>query len=156
MPAHMTNKALKRHRETASARETAKEPPALHDVPRITADELEGLRLHFHAENHVIRLGNSRAIRNEMKRVYRGVVKGKLPLGAGTKLVYILDRIAKSENDDEKLRILERGGIQGAPFVGLQILPPAKPSDTVSEGEGAAFGAGGQRRPEDGARAMKG
>ena len=122
MGSKATMNALKRHEDAACAGETP--------LPRLNAEELDSLRLHFHADNHMIRLGNSRAIRNEMKRVYRGVVQGKLPLGAGTKLVYILDRIAKSENDDEKLRILERGGIQGAAFVGLTILPPpAGPSD---------------------------
>jgi len=52
------------------------------------------------------------------------VTCGELPLSAGMKLVYILDKISKSRFEEDKLEILKRGGITGAPFVGLIIQGP--------------------------------
>ncbi len=93
------------------------------DIHPLTKAEITVLCVQFPADKH-LRLGTGLEIRREMRRVYKGVIDGKLPLAAGTKLVYILDKIAKSASEDEKLDILRKGGIAGAPFVGLMIVPP--------------------------------
>ena len=89
----------------------------------LTPAEITILTVQFPPDK-ALRLGSGNDIRREMRRIYRGVIDGKLPLSAGTKLVYILDKIAKSATEDEKLEILRKGGISGAPFVGLMIVPP--------------------------------
>lgn len=109
------NKSLKEHKGAAGE--------------RLTNAEVKVLTINFPSPHKRLSLGNTKQIRAEMKRVYQGVVNGNLPLGAGTKLVFILDKLARSHNEDEKLRILEHGGIAGAPFVGLSITGPARPSD---------------------------
>ncbi len=92
---------------------------------RLSAAEVKILAIHFPTPLKSLRLGTATQIRTEMRRVYLGAIDGALPLGAATKLVFILAQIAKSQSEEEKLRILERGGIAGAPFVGLTISGPA-------------------------------
>lgn len=95
---------------------------------RLTAAEIKALALHFPTPLKTLRLGTATQIRTEMRRVYLGAIDGTLPLGGAVKLVFILAQIAKSQSEEEKLRILERGGIAGAPFVGLTISGPPGPN----------------------------
>lgn len=92
-------------------------------VVPLTKAEINVLTVNF-PKKSALRLGTGEEIRWEMKRIYRATVEGKLPLSAATKLLYMLDKIAKSRSEDEKLKILERGGIAGAPFVGLMLAGP--------------------------------
>ena len=109
-----TQKAIKQLRESEVI------PPG-----GMSKSELKALTINFKVKGP-LRLGTGEQIRGEMKRVYRAVVGGDLPLSAGTKLLFMLDKIAKSKSEDEKLKILERGGMGGAPFVGLMLTGPDK------------------------------
>lgn len=88
---------------------------------RLSAAEVKVLTIAFPTPLKSLRLGTATQIRTEMRRVYLGAIDGVLPLGVAVKLVFILAQIAKSQSEEEKLRVLERGGIAGAPFVGLTI-----------------------------------
>ena len=91
---------------------------------RLSPAEMEAVTICFPPKAKLA-LGSLRSIRWEMRRIYEAVIHGKLPLTAGTKLFYMLEKVAKSKSEEEKLAILEKGGIAGAPFVGLMIEPPA-------------------------------
>ena len=89
----------------------------------MTEAELRLVSVNFHRKKP-LRINDQPSIRGEMIRVYDMVTTGELPLAAGMKLVYILDKISKSRFEEDKLEILKRGGIAGAPFVGLTIVGP--------------------------------
>ncbi len=89
----------------------------------LTEAEIRLISVNFH-RTKPLRINDQPSIRGEMIRIYDMVTKGELPLSAGMKLVYILDKISKSRFEEDKLEILKRGGITGAPFVGLTIVGP--------------------------------
>ena len=89
----------------------------------LTEDEIRLISVNFQRKKP-LNINTQKAIRGEMIKVYSMVTSGELPLSAGMKLVYILDKIRTSLTDEDKLRILERGGIQGEPFIGLIIEGP--------------------------------
>lgn len=98
---------------------------------RLSPAEIEALTIVFPHKGR-LRLGTQTQIRWEMRRVYQAAIEGRLPLTACTKLFYMLEKISRSETDEQKLWILERGGIAGAPFVGLIIEGPASGKDATN------------------------
>lgn len=74
---------------------------------------------------NVSKMGYAKGIRNEMKRIYRMAATGKMDLNVATKFIYMLQQISRSQIEADKLEILEKGGIMGTPFVGVQIFAPA-------------------------------
>ena len=90
----------------------------------LTPAEIGVLTVNFPPPHKSLRLGAQKEIRWEMRRVYEACIRGQLPLTAATKLIYMLEKIARSKSDEEKLKVLARGGIVGAPFVGLIVEGP--------------------------------
>ncbi len=94
----------------------------------LTDTELAILCVHFNRAKK-LNINTQAQIRGEMIKVYAMVTEGTLPLSAGMKLMYMLDKISRSRLDEEKLDILRRGGIQGKQFIGLIIEEPPKVTD---------------------------
>ncbi len=90
----------------------------------LTPAEVRVLTANFPPPHKSLRLGTQKEIRWEMRRIYEATIRAQLPLTAATKLIYMLEKIARSKSDEEKLKVLERGGIAGAPFIGLIIQGP--------------------------------
>ena len=90
----------------------------------LTPAEIKVLTADFPPPHKSLRLGTQKEIRWEMRRVYEATIRAQLPLTAATKLIYMLEKIARSKSDEEKLKVLERGGIAGAPFIGLILEGP--------------------------------
>ncbi len=90
----------------------------------LTPAEVRVLTANFPPPHKSLRLGTQKEIRWEMRRIYELCINGKMPLTAATKLIYMLEKIARSKSDEEKLKVLERGGIAGVPFIGLIIEGP--------------------------------
>jgi len=89
----------------------------------MTDTEIKLISVNFNRKKP-LRINDQASVRGEIIRVYDMVTSGELPLVAGMKLVYILDKISKSRFEEDRLEILKRGGISGAPFVGLTIVGP--------------------------------
>ncbi len=90
----------------------------------LTPAEVRVLTANFPPPHKSLRLGTQKEIRWEMRRVYEATIRGHLPLTAATKLIYMLEKIARSKSDEEKIEVLRRGGIAGAPFIGLILEGP--------------------------------
>ncbi len=89
----------------------------------LTDDELKLITVNFQRKAP-LNINTAKATRGEMIRVYDMVTSGELPLSAGMKLIYMLDKITRSRLEEDKLEILRKGGIQGAVFVGLILEGP--------------------------------
>ncbi len=109
---------------TASKLSKSLKKKGVRALETLTPAEIGVLTVDFPPPHKSLRLGTQKEIRWEMRRVYEACIRGQLPLTAATKLIYMLEKMARLKSDEEKLKVLERGGIVGAPFVGLIIEGP--------------------------------
>lgn len=103
------------------AKALAKHPDVVSE--RLTPSEIEIICLNFPPTGNLL-LSKPKEIRREMRRVYEAAIRGRIPLTAATKLFYMLEKVSRSRSEEDKLAILERGGIGGAPFIGLILEGP--------------------------------
>ncbi len=115
--------ALKERPKPVTKRIVADHSAGLVASQALTADELKLITVNF-KRTKTLNINTATATRGEMIRVYDMVTSGELPLSAGMKLIYMLDKITRSRLEEDKLEILRKGGIQGAVFVGLILEGP--------------------------------
>lgn len=75
-----------------------------------------------------IDLRNAAAVRGEMARVYTVVRQGKIPIHAGTRMIFALVQLHKAKIEADKLRVAGRLADQMQAFGGLQIIGPNVPA----------------------------
>ncbi len=61
----------------------------------LTPTEVRVLTANFPPPHKSLRLGTQKEIRWEMRRIYEATIRAQLPLTAATKLIYMLEKIAR-------------------------------------------------------------
>ena len=74
-----------------------------------------------------IRLESALEVRTEMARVYKALRAGRIPIHAGTRMVFALVQLHKAKIEADKLRVAGRLADQMQAFGGLTIVGPGQP-----------------------------